>query len=68
MHCVDRIQERFNAFADVLCIEAGKPIKDARGEVTRLIDTFRHAAEESVRLSGEVWTWKSPQGLKGTLA
>ena len=54
MHCVDRIQERFNAFADVLCIEAGKPIKDARGEVTRLIDTFRHAAEESVRLSGEV--------------
>ncbi len=37
-----------------LCIEAGKPIKDARGEVSRLIDTFRIAAEESVRMTGEV--------------
>ena len=37
-----------------LCIEAGKPIKDSRGEVARLIDTFRIAAEESVRLGGEV--------------
>ena len=37
-----------------LCIEAGKPIRDSRGEVTRLIDTFRVAAEESVRIHGEV--------------
>jgi acyl-CoA reductase-like NAD-dependent aldehyde dehydrogenase len=37
-----------------LCIEAGKPIKDSRGEVSRLIDTFRIAAEESVRIGGEV--------------
>jgi acyl-CoA reductase-like NAD-dependent aldehyde dehydrogenase len=37
-----------------LCIEAGKPINDARGEVTRLCDTFRVAAEESVRITGEV--------------
>lgn len=54
MHCVHRFEVRFDEFAQVLCVEAGKPIKDARGEVTRLIDTFRHAAEESVRLSGEV--------------
>ena len=37
-----------------LCVEAGKPITDSRGEVSRLIDTFRIAAEESVRMSGEV--------------
>jgi acyl-CoA reductase-like NAD-dependent aldehyde dehydrogenase len=37
-----------------LCAEAGKPIKDARGEVARLIDTFRVAAEEAVRIYGEV--------------
>ena len=37
-----------------LCIEAGKPIKDARGEVTRLIDTFRIAAGEATRIDGEV--------------
>jgi acyl-CoA reductase-like NAD-dependent aldehyde dehydrogenase len=36
-----------------LCIEAGKPINDSRGEVTRLIETFKIAAEESVRMTGE---------------
>lgn len=54
MHCVHRFQERFEELADGLCIEAGKPIRDARGEVSRLIDTFRIAAEESVRMIGEV--------------
>ncbi|GAB4558401.1 MAG: aldehyde dehydrogenase family protein [Haliangiales bacterium] len=53
-HCVRRFEERFDELAISLCIEAGKPLKDARGEVTRLIDTFRIAAEESVRIYGEV--------------
>ncbi len=53
-HCVKRFQERFDELAYALCVEAGKPIRDARGEVTRLIDTFRIAAEESVRMTGEV--------------
>lgn len=53
-HCVTRFKERFDELAYALCIEAGKPIKDAKGEVTRLIDTFKIAAEESVRISGEV--------------
>lgn len=52
-HCVQRFRERADELADSLCIEAGKPIKDARGEVTRLIDTFRIAAEESTRITGE---------------
>jgi len=53
-HCVQRFKERFDELANALCIEAGKPIKDSRGEVSRLIDTFRIAAEESVRITGEV--------------
>lgn len=53
-HCVDRFTERFDELAMALCIEAGKPIKDSRGEVSRLIDTFRIAAEESVRLDGDI--------------
>lgn len=52
-HCVDRFKERFDELAYALCVEAGKPIKDSEGEVTRLIDTFRIAAEESVRMYGE---------------
>jgi acyl-CoA reductase-like NAD-dependent aldehyde dehydrogenase len=54
MHCVRRFTERADELAAALCIEAGKPIRDSRGEVTRLIDTFRIAAEESVRMTGEV--------------
>lgn len=53
-HCVDRFKQRYDELAFALCVEAGKPIKDSEGEVTRLIDTFRIAAEESVRMTGEV--------------
>ena len=53
-HCVRRFQERFEELAVSLCIEAGKPIKDSRGEVSRLIDTFKIASEEAVRMNGEV--------------
>ncbi len=53
-HCVARFEERAEELALALCIEAGKPIRDSRGEVTRLIDTFRIAAEEAVRIYGEV--------------
>ena len=53
-HCVRRFEAQQDQLAHALCVEAGKPIKDANGEVTRLIDTFRYAAEESVRLGGEI--------------
>ena len=53
-HCVVRFTQMQDDLAEALCIEAGKPIRDSRGEVTRLIDTFRIAAEESVRMTGEV--------------
>ena len=53
-HCVKRFRERYDELAMSLCIEAGKPIKDAEGEVTRLIDTFKIAAEEATRIYGEV--------------
>lgn len=53
-HCVARFRERFDELAYSLCVEAGKPINDAEGEVTRLIDTFKIAAEESTRMHGEL--------------
>jgi acyl-CoA reductase-like NAD-dependent aldehyde dehydrogenase len=54
MHCVQRFEQRRDELALALCIEAGKPIRDARGEVERLIDTFRIAAGEATRVQGEV--------------
>ncbi|MFC1889382.1 aldehyde dehydrogenase family protein [Thermodesulfobacteriota bacterium] len=53
-HCAGRFRERADELAASLCAEAGKPIRDSRGEVERLVDTFRIAAEESVRITGEV--------------
>ncbi|MEM8699095.1 MAG: aldehyde dehydrogenase family protein [Pseudomonadota bacterium] len=53
-HCVARFRERFDELAYALCVEAGKPINDAKGEATRLIDTFRIAAEEATRMKGEL--------------
>ena len=53
-HCASRFGERAEELAEALCIEAGKPIRDARGEVARLVDTFRIASEEAGRIYGEV--------------
>ena len=53
-HCVSRFRERFDELSMALCIEAGKPITDAEGEVSRLIDTFQIAAEEATRVRGEL--------------
>lgn len=64
-HCVNRFTERSEELAQALCIEAGKPIKDSRGEVTRLIDTFRLASERSVRFNGEVQNLEISPRAKG---
>jgi len=53
-HCIARMAERKEELAFALCVEAGKPIRDAQGEVTRLLDTFRIAADESTRGGGEI--------------
>jgi len=53
-HVVRRMTERHEELSRALAVEAGKPINDARGEVTRGIDTFTLAAEEATRMYGEV--------------
>ena len=65
MHCVKRFEERSDELAQALCVEAGKPISVSRGEVTRLIDTFRYAAEEAVRIGGEVMNMEISERAKG---
>jgi acyl-CoA reductase-like NAD-dependent aldehyde dehydrogenase len=46
-HCVRRFGERSEELALALCIEAGKPIRDARGEVSRLVDTSNWASRRA---------------------
>ena len=65
MHAVSRFRERAEELAQVLCTEAGKPIKASRGEVGRLIETFEIAAGETVRVQGEVMNLEIGPRSKG---
>jgi acyl-CoA reductase-like NAD-dependent aldehyde dehydrogenase len=53
-HLAARCRELREELAQVVVIEAGKPLQFARGEVGRLIDTLEIAAEEATRIRGEV--------------
>jgi glyceraldehyde-3-phosphate dehydrogenase (NADP+) len=52
-HVAQRVTEDADELAELLSRESGKPIKDARGEVLRGALTFRTAAEEALRITGE---------------
>ncbi|MEL6739084.1 MAG: aldehyde dehydrogenase family protein [Planctomycetota bacterium] len=52
-HAADRFDAQRDDLADLLRAEGGKPISAARGEVSRLIETFTIASEEAVRIAGE---------------
>ncbi|MGH9746173.1 MAG: aldehyde dehydrogenase family protein [Candidatus Acidiferrales bacterium] len=49
----DGIRARHEEFSQLMCLEAGKPIKAARLEIDRSIFTFAVAAEEATRITGE---------------
>src|SRR5262245_27056033 len=53
-HLLGRCSERREELGDVLVGEGGKPIRFAKAEVARLLDTIEIAAEESTRILGEV--------------
>jgi len=54
------IYRRRDEFARTITMEAGKPISDAKREVSRAVQTFTVAADEARRIAGEVvpldWT------------
>jgi acyl-CoA reductase-like NAD-dependent aldehyde dehydrogenase len=64
-HLLARCEERRDELADVLVVEAGKPIQFARAEVARLLDTIELAAEESTRILGEVLPLDTTQRAAG---
>jgi acyl-CoA reductase-like NAD-dependent aldehyde dehydrogenase len=53
-HVSARLAERAEEIALLLVEENGKPLKWSRGEVARAISTFRWAAEEARRWSGDL--------------
>jgi aldehyde dehydrogenase (NAD+) len=53
-HVSRRLLERADDLAHLITMESGKPLKWARAEVPRAAETFRWAAEEARRWSGDV--------------
>lgn len=62
------LEERAEAFAQTISLEAAKPIKTARMEVVRSIQTFLFAAEEAKRMYGDSIPMDAAKGGEGKLA
>lgn len=60
--------ERMEEAARIIALEAGKPIKTARGEVIRTIQTYKFAAEEAKRMHGETIPLDAAVGGEGRVA
>ena len=66
-HISRRISERKEEIARTMALEAGKPIRDARVEVGRAVNTFKFAAEEAKRIAGELLPLDWAPGYEGRL-
>ena len=67
-HISRRLAERAVEIASLITAESGKPAMWARGEVNRAVSTFRWAAEEARRFSGELQRLDTDPGGTGRLA
>lgn len=62
------VAERGETFARTICLEAGKPIAQARGEAARCVDTLTFSAVEARSLAGEVVPMEASASGAGKLA
>jgi acyl-CoA reductase-like NAD-dependent aldehyde dehydrogenase len=67
-HVSKRLAERADETARLITAENGKPLKWSRAEVGRAISTFRWAAEEARRFSGELQRLDTDPAAGGRLA
>lgn len=63
--CFDLMTERQDMLAQLISLENGKSLGDARGEVAYAAEFFRWFSEEAVRLNGEISI--APNGLNKIL-
>ncbi len=67
-HISAQLARRRQEIAEVITSENGKPIRWAQAEVQRAVATFRLAAEETRRFSGELMRLDTEEGNEGRLA
>src|SRR5262245_49484027 len=67
-HVSRSLAERSEEIAEMITAENGKPLRWATVEVTRAVSTFRFAAEEARRFSGELQRLDTDPAAEGRLA
>ncbi|HEY6596456.1 MAG TPA: aldehyde dehydrogenase family protein [Asanoa sp.] len=67
-HVSRRLAERADEVARLITAENGKPLKWARAEASRAVSTFRWAAEEARRFTGELQRLDTDPSATGRLA
>ncbi|GAA2780080.1 aldehyde dehydrogenase family protein [Saccharopolyspora taberi] len=67
-HVGRRLSERSEEIARLITAENGKPVFWARAEVGRAVSTFRWAAEEARRFTGELQRLDTDPGATGRMA
>ncbi len=60
--------DRCDQLARILALELGKPMKDSRGEIVRVADTFAVCAQEARNLGGELLGAEGWERGRGTTA
>ncbi|AHI01501.1 aldehyde dehydrogenase family protein [Kutzneria viridogrisea] len=68
MHVSEQLAARHEEISETITAENGKPLKWAEGEVNRAISTFRFAAEEARRFTGEMQRLDTDPAAEGRLA
>ena len=61
------IEDEANAIARTMALESGKPLKYARGEVSRAVETFTFAADAARSLHGETVPLDAAKGGVGKI-
>jgi acyl-CoA reductase-like NAD-dependent aldehyde dehydrogenase len=64
IEAAERLAAEATRFADLIVREVGKPVTEARGEVTRAVDILRYASQQSLDENGA--THQNPAGLTFT--
>lgn len=65
VRAAELIAERSEEFAESIVRESGKPIRYARGEVSRCVETFTFAADVARHLNGETLQMSAAKGGVG---
>ena len=68
LHVSEQLATRHDEMAELITAENGKPLMWSRIEVTRAVSTFRWAAEESRRWSGELQRLDTDPAAAGRMA